>query len=524
MFNDTKKVKLFIIFIFIKTTDVIIHPSNCFTPFQAASLSSSFTDIQQVSTTLLSSKSVHLSSISAKQTTMIEPTRSSWSLQSLITQTSTQLTTNGASFLSTSETDLSTVGLSTLQTASPNIENTLSNIRTNLPTETNTISYTQTKSDTFIIHSSTLEFETFSTTLTGSLPTNSQTLNSHNTEKTVELSSSFSERFVESSEFATSKMTTFLLQTSTQKTSKSSEVVIQPSRDNFSSQQGTHKLPTPGITSYPSVLPSGSFSQKLSLTSMEGSQITSPLPFTVSVSSPSHYSNNVFMSMSKTTPLNPSSSIVPFPNGTTSVTHTSSVSTISLPSTSLKTTPQTSKWTTISLVSSTFTSTTPRMVTIQRSCQSVSQCPENAECEADQCGEYRCRCRLGYTENSKSTKCLKLVPLGGECDQTTVCIGRNTRCYRYKCSCNQNYETTSNHKWCRRQKSWFISFPLLGDECSNFFADCYNNNEQICASGACRCKTGLREKELDDTKADTRSLSQCINETIISGMYVISSS
>ncbi|XP_021364064.1 prion-like-(Q/N-rich) domain-bearing protein 25 [Mizuhopecten yessoensis] len=162
----------------------------------------------------------------------------------------------------------------------------------------------------------------------------------------------------------------------------------------------------------------------------------------------------------------------------------------------------------------TVLSTTPKVEVIGNECFKGHICPPNSMCEPDLCGKHRCRCSSGYIVHNGGTECIPLSSLGSACESDVQCIGPNTKCHNGACTCESNYILNNDKKRCKRDTTWFVAFPLLHGKCKNFFADCYNDFEQECSAGRCKCRYGLREATLGDIYTKHKSFAQCRNSTL----------
>lgn len=138
----------------------------------------------------------------------------------------------------------------------------------------------------------------------------------------------------------------------------------------------------------------------------------------------------------------------------------------------------------------------------------------------DACKVERCRCVLGYTNSPDEKSCWKLSALGGVCGGERICQGLKTQCGdKGVCDCEDGYERSDSGRWCRLKTSWFIDFPVVGEVCSGgFFSECYNQFEQQCVAGRCRCKEGFKEiVDKEDMDAVYPDIVQCRNETFTKG-------
>ncbi|XP_061184856.1 serine-rich adhesin for platelets-like [Saccostrea echinata] len=156
-------------------------------------------------------------------------------------------------------------------------------------------------------------------------------------------------------------------------------------------------------------------------------------------------------------------------------------------------------------------STTSR-IPIGEVCERNITCPANAFCEKHfECGSnLMCYCKHSYVPSDDNKLCLKIQYLGGKCASDKQCVGPNTVCVGGSCSCKDGYISSSNGTRCRREMSWFVSFPLLGDRCMGFLSSCYNHDEQECKNKKCSCKGGYRELVDDDLKLRHKNYQQCI--------------
>jgi len=111
--------------------------------------------------------------------------------------------------------------------------------------------------------------------------------------------------------------------------------------------------------------------------------------------------------------------------------------------------------------------------------------------------------------------------LGEMCSGKHLCQGANTQCSdNGVCTCKDEYERSDNGRWCRLQTSWFVHFPVVGEECgSGFFSRCYMDFEQECVDGRCRCKSGYRTLSDEDKKAVYPDFVQCRNTTFTNGQW-----
>ncbi|CAC5396390.1 unnamed protein product [Mytilus coruscus] len=150
-----------------------------------------------------------------------------------------------------------------------------------------------------------------------------------------------------------------------------------------------------------------------------------------------------------------------------------------------------------------------------KQCNSVTHiCYKGGICEEDLCGERRCRCQRGFVPNLNKSLYLKLEKLGNGCEEDASCMGPFTVCRSGTCHCKDDYVTSSNGLWCTHETSWFVKFPLLGDSCSSFFAECFHSMEQKCVKGKCKCKEGLRSATDEDNQVPSNTYHQCRNETL----------
>uniref|UniRef100_K1QZ31 EB domain-containing protein n=1 Tax=Magallana gigas TaxID=29159 RepID=K1QZ31_MAGGI len=150
-------------------------------------------------------------------------------------------------------------------------------------------------------------------------------------------------------------------------------------------------------------------------------------------------------------------------------------------------------------------------------CHIESVCPDNAICETrSKCdGNLACYCKEGYVSNENNEKCLKIQYLRGKCVSNNQCLGPNAACIGGLCACTEGYLSSSNNTRCRREMSWFVSFPLLGDRCMGFLSSCYNYDEQECKNERCVCKEGYRPLLEVERKLRHKEFSQCVkNDTL----------
>ncbi|XP_011430425.3 uncharacterized protein [Magallana gigas] len=177
-----------------------------------------------------------------------------------------------------------------------------------------------------------------------------------------------------------------------------------------------------------------------------------------------------------------------------------------------------SRSTTIATTKRTTSQQTTRSATpIGERCQIDSVCPENAICETrSKCdGNLACYCKEGYVSNENNEKCLKIQYLRGKCVSNNQCLGPNAACIGGLCACTEGYLSSSNNTRCRREMSWFVSFPLLGDRCMGFLSSCYNYDEQECKNERCVCKEGYRPLLEVERKLRHKEFSQCVkNDTL----------
>ncbi|XP_069130936.1 uncharacterized protein [Argopecten irradians] len=186
-------------------------------------------------------------------------------------------------------------------------------------------------------------------------------------------------------------------------------------------------------------------------------------------------------------------------------------------SVSLQPTPssnQTQSSTKPSTTKKTVIATTPIIGLIGHECLKGHVCPPHSTCEFDLCGVNKCRCKLGFIAHNGGTECNPLAALGTACVTDVQCIGPNTKCHNHACTCQSNYILNNDKTRCKRDTDWFVAFPLLHGKCRNFFADCYNDFEQVCSDGRCKCKLGLREATLNDIKTKHKSYTQCRNASL----------
>jgi hypothetical protein len=99
-------------------------------------------------------------------------------------------------------------------------------------------------------------------------------------------------------------------------------------------------------------------------------------------------------------------------------------------------------------------------------------------------------------------------------------LGPNTACVSGSCRCKDGYLLSSNRTRCRREMSWFVTFPLLGDRCNGFFSSCYNFDEQECRNKRCSCKAGYRVREDIERKLHHKDHHQCVKNDIKSGLSI----
>lgn len=60
--------------------------------------------------------------------------------------------------------------------------------------------------------------------------------------------------------------------------------------------------------------------------------------------------------------------------------------------------------------------------------------------------------------------------LGEICRGEHLCQGSHTQCSDSGvCVCKDEYERSDNGRWCRLKTSWFVHFPVVGEECNNGF-------------------------------------------------------
>ncbi|XP_063414116.1 agrin-like [Mytilus trossulus] len=224
-----------------------------------------------------------------------------------------------------------------------------------------------------------------------------------------------------------------------------------------------------------------------------------------------------------------------FPESTFSVTMTSSMQTVTsarettiqnLPTgkTTETTTPnfpttENNETTTNNLptVDNTDTKTTLSLTKVSdgKQCNSVTHiCIKGGICEEDLCGESRCRCERGFVPNLNKSRYLKLGQLGNGCEEDVSCMGPFTVCRAGTCRCKDDYVTSSNALWCTHKTSWFVKFPLLGNSCSSFFAECFHSLEQECVKGKCQCKKGLRSATDEDNQVPSDTYHQCRNDSL----------
>lgn len=110
-----------------------------------------------------------------------------------------------------------------------------------------------------------------------------------------------------------------------------------------------------------------------------------------------------------------------------------------------------------------------------------------------------------------------VASLGSACTSDAQCIGPNTRCHNHACACQSDYIQSNDKSRCKRDTTWFVSFPLLHEKCKGFFADCYNGVEQVCSAGRCKCRNEQREAALNDIYIKHKSFTQCRNSSTSSG-------
>lgn len=107
--------------------------------------------------------------------------------------------------------------------------------------------------------------------------------------------------------------------------------------------------------------------------------------------------------------------------------------------------------------------------------------------------------------------------LGGKCVLNNQCLGPNAACIGGLCACAENYLSSSNNTRCRREMSWFVSFPLLGDRCMGFLSSCYNYDEQECRNERCVCKEGYRPLLEKERKLRHKEFQQCVKNDTLPG-------
>ncbi|KAL4230213.1 hypothetical protein ACF0H5_010598 [Mactra antiquata] len=367
---------------------------------------------------------------------------------------------------------------------------------------------------------------TASTTTKTSSPTTTSTTTS-TTKPTTETSTVSTTQSTTSTK-STTMSTTSSPPSSTTTTSKSTSVITSPVTSTTS--------PTEATTTIASTPPS-------STTATLSKTETSPTPIktkqssttvSTSPSTPEGTTKVVFTTTKKsTTSKSPSSTTAsleftsPETTTTASTTKRSTTSTPSLTtkSTSQPTTstiPSTAKPTTPVVKSTTLTVGPPSnnsTVGLGEPCQQKA-CPENSECVLDACNEARCQCALGYANSPDEKTCWKLATLGELCGENKVCQGANTICSdRGICECESGFERSDSGRWCRLKSSWFIKFPVIGEECSDSFSSqCYMYFEQECIAGKCRCKDGYREvATIPDQNAVYPDTAQCRNASFHPG-------
>lgn len=107
--------------------------------------------------------------------------------------------------------------------------------------------------------------------------------------------------------------------------------------------------------------------------------------------------------------------------------------------------------------------------------------------------------------------------LRGKCVSNNQCLGPNAACIGGLCACTEGYLSSSNNTRCRREMSWFVSFPLLGDRCMGFLSSCYNYDEQECKNERCVCKEGYRPLLEVERKLRHKEFSQCVKNDTLPG-------
>lgn len=100
------------------------------------------------------------------------------------------------------------------------------------------------------------------------------------------------------------------------------------------------------------------------------------------------------------------------------------------------------------------------------------------------------------------------------------CLGPNAACIGGLCACTEGYLSSSNNTRCRREMSWFVSFPLLGDRCMGFLSSCYNYDEQECKNERCVCKEGYRPLLEVERKLRHKEFSQCVKNDTLPGNII----
>ncbi|OXA47185.1 multiple epidermal growth factor-like domains protein 10 [Folsomia candida] len=109
-------------------------------------------------------------------------------------------------------------------------------------------------------------------------------------------------------------------------------------------------------------------------------------------------------------------------------------------------------------------------------------CSENDQCLTSiglECREQICQCKIDAIYNEEVSRCQTLA--GGDCSDWADCI-EEAYCGDNKCHCYGNYFPTPDG-FC--QKSY-------GYPCQTS-AECYPNDQLICAAGRCECQNSLNQ-------------------------------
>ncbi|XP_053399289.1 mucin-5B-like isoform X2 [Mercenaria mercenaria] len=426
---------------------------------------------------------------------------------STISKISVPVSTPSTTSTTRNTTPTSTTPKTTSITTTPSttsLSTTPSTTSTSTTPSTTSTSTTSSTTSSSTIPSTTSTSTTSSTTSPTTTPSTTSTTPS--TTSTSTIPSTISTSTTPSTTSSTTTPSTTLTSTTTSTTSAS----IKPSTTSISTTPSTTSTSTTSSTTSTSTTPSTT-----SISTTPSTTSTSTKPSITSISTtPSTRSTSTTSSITSTvtTPSTTSTSTTP---STTSASTTSSItSTVTTPSTTSTSTTNAKPY-----LNSTVIRPDTTTAGIGDKCHN-RKCQVHSECVMDACDVERCRCELGYANSADGKSCWKLAALGEECASERICQGQKTQCGdKGVCECEDGYETSDSGRWCRLKTSWFIDFPVVGEECSGgFFSQCYMQFEQTCVSGKCRCKDGFREiVDKHDMDAVYPDIVQCRNETYKTG-------